>query len=167
MNDIVIKRLKALFIDWLCISCYLVVLGVITISIYYIIWSMVPHFNEVQSQLIATFTSIVPIILWFTIMEARAPYGSIGKRKMGLKISYQKSPWISSLLRNITKFLPWQLAHIGVINGIYSNFESPISIILNIVSMLLVILFVVQVVLSKNHRHLGDMIVNASLNESN
>ena len=96
-------------------------------------------------------------------VHGSTPYGSIGKRKMRLRLSYHKSSWISALVRNAVKFLPWQLAHISMINGLYTGFESPIAIAFYIVSILLVTLYIVQVVFSKSHRHIGDIVVDASV----
>lgn len=66
--------------------------------------------NELQSQVMALFTSVIPIIMIFSYMDYSKD-GSIGKRKAGLKLVYKHKSFKSSLIRNIIKFLPWQLGH--------------------------------------------------------
>lgn len=42
---------------------------------------------------------------FFTYLDYNG--GSIGKRKMGLKLAYKNKNYSSALVRNIIKFLPW------------------------------------------------------------
>ncbi len=52
---------------------------------------------------------------------------SIGKQKAELKLYYTNKTFGSSLVRNVIKFLPWQLGHMGAIRGIYTNFDTNAS----------------------------------------
>lgn len=63
----------------------------------------------------------------------------------------------ASLVRNIIKFLPWQLGHIGTIRGIYTNFDT-VSIIFTICSTVLAIVLLVMGLVRRDKRHLGDLI---------
>src|SRR5690554_6418013 len=117
MNHIPIRiRLKELLIDYLVILAYLVVLFIVNVAIMLFVFKGMPAYSETQSQLIATFTSVIPIILIFSYLDFYKS-GSIGKRVTGLKLVYEKKTFGSSLLRTVIKFLPWQLGHIGVIHG--------------------------------------------------
>lgn len=157
------RRIKALLIDWLCICIYLVVLAAVIFAICFFVLKEIPQFTEMQSQWVAALTTVVPVTLCFTVLEARPPYASIGKRKMGIYVSYSKAPWGSALVRNTFKFLPWQLAHMGVINGIFTDFESPMASVLSIAGIFLAMIYVLQVTLGKSHRDIGDMIAGARI----
>lgn len=148
-------RIKELIIDYICILLYLTLLLSITLVIYLVILKGIPKFNELHSQLLACFSSVVPIILIFSFFDNNK--GSIGKQKAGLKLYYKNKDYRSSLVRNIIKFLPWQLAHIGVIRGMYTNFDL-LSLVFTISSIALSITMLIMGIVRKDKRHLGDLI---------
>jgi len=155
-NNITWKiRLKELAIDYIFILIYLIILFAISIGIYLMVLKDMPQFNEFQSQLVAIFTSVIPIVLIFSYLDYTK--GSIGKRKAGLKLHYKNKSFGSSLTRNIIKFLPWQLAHIGVIRAIYTSFDT-VALIFSICSMVLALLMFVMGLVRNDKRHLGDLI---------
>ncbi len=47
-----------------------------------------------------------------------------GKRKFGLVVRYQKIVFFAVLIRNLFKFLPWQLGHIGNHWGLHRVYKS-------------------------------------------
>ena len=141
-NDIkILDRLKELVIDWLVISTYLMILAIISISFYMIVFKGIPKTTEIQSQLIATITSVIPIIIIFSILDFKK--GSIGKR-------------------NVLKFLPWQIGHMSTIHGIYTGFDG-ISIILEIVAITLLVIMFLMGILRKDKRHLGDIVAGTQV----
>lgn len=162
MNNIPIKnRLIELLIDYLIIIVYLVLLLIVNLGIILFIFKGMPKYTEMQAQLIATFTSVIPIILIFSYLDY-FKNGSIGKRVSGLKLTYTNQSFSSSLLRNIIKFLPWQLGHVGVIHGIYSDFDMTAIMIASSGTFLgLVLLF--MGLFRKDKRHLGDLIAGTKI----
>ena len=151
-------RFKALFIDYLCILAYLLVLMGVAMACYKLFFGEVPEFTVLQSQLVGFFTSVLPVMGWFAFMESRNDFASLGKRKAGIQVKYVKfgkNPLASSILRNAIKFLPWQLAHMAVIGGVYDGFESPNLLIITLV---LPVICVVMVVMRKDHRHIADIV---------
>ncbi|MEK0285173.1 RDD family protein [Caldifermentibacillus hisashii] len=162
MNNIPIKnRLIELLIDYLIIIVYLVLLLIVNLGIILFIFKGMPKYTEMQAQLIATFTSVIPIILIFSYLDY-FKNGSIGKRVSGLKLTYTNQSFSSSLLRNIIKFLPWQLGHVGVIHGIYSDFDMTAIMIASSGTFLgLVLLF--MGLFRKDKRHLGDLIAGTKV----
>lgn len=160
-NNIACKRrLKELLIDYIFILIYLLLLFGIVMGIYFVVLKGIPEFNEWQSQIVATVTSVIPIILIFAYFDYNK--GSIGKQKSGLKLHYKNKNFGASLIRNIIKFLPWQLAHIGVIHGIYSEFDS-LAIIFTNLSMALVLVMLIMSLVRKDKRHLGDLIAGTQI----
>ena len=156
VNDIkIVDRIKELVIDWLVICIYLIILAIISISFYMIVFKGIPKVTELQSQLIATITSVIPIIIIFSILDFKK--GSIGKQKVGLKLYFKEREFKYSVIRNVIKFLPWQIGHMATIHGIYTEFDT-ISIILQIISLTLLIIMFSMGILRKDKRHLGDIV---------
>ena len=152
------KRFSALLIDWLIMSLYIVLLFSITMLFYYIFFGKVPEITQIGTQFIAALTTVIPICIFSIVYEIKSKYGSIGKRLMGLIVVRSSKTIYHPIVRNIIKFLPWQLAHIAVIYGIYQGFSSTVFIIFYVLSLGLVILFISQVIFTKEHRHLGDIL---------
>lgn len=154
-------RLKELLIDYLVILAYLLLLLIVNLGIFFIVLNRVPEYTEMQTQLIATFTSVIPIILIFSYLDY-FKNGSIGKKVSGLKLVYKRHKFSASLTRNIIKFLPWQLGHIGVIHGMYSDFSITSIIIMNSGTLLGLILLIMRL-FRKDKRHLGDLIAGTKV----
>ncbi|MFC3418576.1 RDD family protein [Salinicoccus hispanicus] len=156
-------RFKALFFDWLFILACLAIVAIFNIIITLFMLDSIPEYTSAQSQLVATFFSVVPIIIVFSIMEARKPYASFGKRRAGLTVVYRGSPVKGSLIRNIMKFLPWQFGHMSTISGIYNGFDTPFYITFYALSMILVITYILMVLIRRDHRNLGDLMAGSTV----
>ncbi len=162
MNYIPIKkRIIELVVDYLVIIAYLVLLFLVNFGLTFLIWGGIPNYTELQAQLIATFTSVIPIILIFSYFDFYKR-GSIGKRVAKLELTFAHKNFSHSLLRNIVKFLPWQLGHIGVIHGMYHDFNISSIVIANL-GMVLGIILLLMGLFRKDKRHLGDMIAHTKV----
>ena len=117
------------------------------------------------------------MILYFTLQENSRSQASLGKRVLKLKVTDQAlSPATLGqlLVRNLLKFLPWEIAHFGVHQVIYYNrqsAESPARIwIALILAQVLALIYLVGIFLSRDHRALyelcsGTRVVNADSNQ--
>ncbi len=103
-----------------------------------------------QSQWLVFFTSVLPITLLFTFLDYKND-GSFGKVKLDLNFYQKKNS--AGLIRNVIKFLPWQLGHMGTIHGLYSDFDV-VSIILSNSATLLAVLLLAMTIFRKDKRHL-------------
>ena len=155
------KRMIEFLFDYLFILAYLVLLFSSSMLIYIIFFNGVPEFAEIQSQWLVFLTSILPITLLFTYLDY-AKDGSLGKGKAGLQLVYQKKMIQASLIRNVIKFLPWQLGHMGTIHGFYSDFDV-LSIILSFSATLLAVLLLAMTMFRKDKRHLGDLLAHTQV----
>ena len=155
------KRMIEFLFDYLFILAYLVLLFLSSMLIYIIFFNGVPEFTEIQSQWLVFFTSVLPIMLLFTFLDYKHD-GSFGKVKAGLELVYQKKTVQASLIRNVIKFLPWQLGHMGTIHGLYSDFDV-LSIILSFSATLLAVLLLVMTIFRKDKRHLGDLLARTQV----
>lgn len=159
----VLLRSKSLFYDWLFICAYLFFLFIITVAFYLLVLRGIPKFTNIQSQFITTLTSVVPITIIFSIMEGSIDYATCGKKKSKLRVIYKDSPMKRSFIRNVIKFLPWQLGHMSTINGIYNGFDTPFSMVFFILSMALTISYILMVFIRKDNRHLGDFVAGSKV----
>lgn len=156
----IVDRIKELVIDWLVICVYLIILAIISVSFYMIVFKGIPKVTELQSQLIATITSVIPIIIIFSILDFKK--GSIGKQKSGLKLYFKERKFRYSIIRNIVKFMPWQIGHMATIHGIYTEFDT-LSIVLQIISLTLLVTMFLMGILRKDKRHLGDIVAGTQV----
>jgi len=159
----IMLRVKEILVDWLFISAYLILLLIIALATYMLILKGIPEFTNFQAQLIATLTSVVPIIIIFSIMEGTKYFASWGKRKANLKVIYKGNPMKGSIIRNTLKFLPWQFGHMSTINGIYNDFNTPFSMIFLSLSMTLSIVYIVMAFVNKDNRHLADILAGSTV----
>lgn len=154
------RRVKEILIDYLFILMYLLILFGASMGFFFGILGYIPAFSELQSQLIAALASVLPIILIFSFLDYKK--GSIGKRKAKLKLYYKHKSIKASLFRNILKFLPWQLAHIGVIHGTYTNFGLS-SIVFANASIVMALIMLIMGLARKDKRHFGDLIAGTQV----
>lgn len=110
-------RLKELMGDCLLISGYLIALCLLAMGFYNLILGGIPIFTEIQSQLLAFSTSVLPLTIIFAWLDYRK--GSFGKPWAGLQLIYKHRSLSHSLLRSAIKFFPWQLGHMGAIRSAY------------------------------------------------
>lgn len=153
-------RVKELVIDWLVIWVYLITLFLLSILFYLSVFHAIPVFSEGETQMIATTTSVVPVVLFFSYLDFKD--GSIGKNRAGLCIYYKNRKFKYSLLRNVIKFLPWQIGHVGVIHGMYSEFNA-ISILIQWMAIACMIGLFGMGTVRKDKRHLGDIVAGTQV----
>ena len=159
-NPIPVKnRLKELLGDWLFISFYLISLFLLTMSCYNLVLGGIPAFTEVQSQLLAFSTSVLPLTIIFAWLDYRK--GSFGKRWAGLQLFYKHRSLAHSLLRSAIKFFPWQLGHMGAIRSAYQ--ADNLSIFLSTSAGILFLIFLLMGLLRKDKRHPADLLTGTQV----
>lgn len=156
------QRFIALLIDWLCISAYLILLFGIMQLVYLVAFNGIPAFSNWQTQLIATLASVLPVIILLSILEGGSRASTFGKRVKKIKVFYPDHPKIRSAVRNIAKFLPWQLGHMGVIHGMYHDFNW-LAMVYITISMFLAFLYIIMVLVRQDHRHLADLLAGTTV----
>jgi len=109
MKTLAIKRLKAFALD------YLVILAFIIISILIGFLSGVKIHSVLERQLLGFVTLTLPVFLYFYLSEISKSGATFGKRfaKISVK-SNQTGKYKTIFIRNFIKFLPWEIAHIGL-----------------------------------------------------
>ncbi len=131
------KRVKAFLIDYLVISMYLVILLGINLLINPSVFEGGLQASQLQTHLIAFVSSVLPVILVFSLLEARYKK-TMGAHVMKITIQYADNPYRRSLLRNALKFLPWQLGHTSAIYAIYAGADLLFYLITTLNALLIV-----------------------------
>lgn len=155
------QRLVELLIDYLVIVGYLAALGAVALAVYFLVLGRLPAASPLQTHVVSFFTSVVPVVVGFSLFDYRAG-GTPGKRVAKLSVRFKSRDSWRSLVRNAVKFLPWQLAHLGVVAGITGEF-GPVPIALTTASMLVAGALVAMMLLRKDRRHLGDLLAGTQV----
>lgn len=156
------QRLTELLVDWLLICLYLISLFLVILIINYFVYGEVfPEQDERYSQLIASFTTTVPITLIFAYLDYRWA-GTLGKHFSGLTVHFNKRTFGRSLLRNIIKFLPWQFGHMSVIHFIYGRIDA-FGVFTYGLSIGLLLLLLYMGLYREDKRHLADFIAGSQV----
>lgn len=127
-------------------------------SIIYSFELEVQSLHPVSAQLLGFVTLTLPVFFYFYWSESSKQRGTFGKRKMGIELHAKSKNAI--LLRNVFKFLPWEIAHTGVHWVVYyslQEMETPIWVwLFLIVPQLVAAVYFVSLLRSKGQVSLYD-----------
>ena len=165
MTRLLIHRILAWTIDFGVIVSYAVLLFTVTSLIFQV--KQVAQ-NPYFGQLIGFLTLTLPVITYSYLTEKSQLKATIGKRILNLIVLTQENKTTKSvLLRNVLKFLPWELAHTGVHWIVYYesiDIETPIWVlIILIVPQIMVILYFGSIILSQGESSIYDRISSTKL----
>lgn len=161
MSKLVKKRILAFLIDYILIILYAVILAGISMLIYLISGIETVVSNPVNGQIVGFFTLTLPVFLYFYHTENGSGRATVGKRKMGLNVqtckNFHKHP---VFMRNVFKFIPWEIAHFGVHWIVYYSHQDagPPSwiLIVLIIPQLIVIAYIMSIFTSKGKSSIYD-----------
>jgi uncharacterized RDD family membrane protein YckC len=152
------KRLLAFAIDFIPIAAYILVLIGIGTGTMSLTSELVVLASPWPMDLFAFLVLILPVILYFALQEGSQRRATWGKRKVGITVvnsQGQKLSWRQALIRSAIKFLPWQLAHTCIFQ-IWFGQTSPWLIVGAVLAQGLVGIYVLSILLNKEHRALYD-----------
>lgn len=110
-----IKRFWAFLLDYLLILAYAMVIYCLTQIVRHVFRIEMTALSPVIGQLIGFTTLTLPVFFYFYLSERSTYRGTLGKRRMGIAVGNQHAHKAGNvLLRNVLKFLPWEVAHMGV-----------------------------------------------------
>lgn len=120
------RRIQAFMFDYLLILGYLAVLA--TAGLLLTLGPMGSEWSALVStpwrmDLLAFFTTVLPVIAYFTWSERSADGATWGKKRVGLRVvglDGRRLGWGRALARSVAKFLPWQMAHTALLHTIAS-----------------------------------------------
>lgn len=161
------NRLAALLIDFLVIALYACCLFAVTY--------LYTHGEPVQvspyiGQLIAFFTLTLPVLCFFIYLEYKNKNATPGKLLLKLKVTGHdgKAPSLSSVvIRNVVKFLPWEIAHAFVQALFYflnSQQDVPGWVMVGLIfPQLLVFLYILYPLLHKQGLGFNDILARTKV----
>ena len=114
---LIVRRLAAFFIDYLIVVLpYIILLTLANILISDIDTLTNTPIDPIRGQLLGFFTLTLPVTLYFALTEGWRG-ATPGKQIAGLSIETTRGHppgFPASILRNVLKFLPWEIAHWGL-----------------------------------------------------
>lgn len=114
ITPLVIRRIVASIVDFGFIIIYAILLFLCA-DLIFSIFHLQASGDPVVGQLIGFLTLTLPVIMYSYFTERGNWRGTIGKKLLRLVVQKDESRSANSiLLRNIMKYLPWELAHTGV-----------------------------------------------------
>ena len=123
---IALRRLGAFSVDWAVIALW----GTALFGIVMLLTHGEPmaSANPWMAQFLAFLCMTGPVILYFTFCECSSMQASLGKRVLKLRVLDEQGRrlrFASSLKRNLIKFLPWELGHMGAQQAFYAGEAGP------------------------------------------
>ena len=166
-STLLIKRIKAAFIDYLIIIGYALLLLFITNSITSFTQITLSR-DPLKGQLTGFFTLTLPVFLYFYCSEKSKWKGTVGKTLQKIQVQTPADQSANTLfLRNFLKFLPWELAHTGVHWIIYyssEKTEAPIWVwVILLVPQLTALVYFISIMSSKGVSSMYDKIAHTKI----
>lgn len=151
-------RVKAFLWDYLLIAGYLILLIVV-----FAFLPIAQFFeNRIQAQVIGFLLVTLPITLYFAFSESSKKQATFGKQRQSLKVidkNENRTSFVKALIRNILKFLPWEISHTLIWQITFFPETNPIIINLGFGFVYLLIgLNIASVLMTKTRQTLYDFI---------
>lgn len=124
--------------------------------------------TPISGQLLGFISLTLPVFLYFFLSEKGKRRATFGKRIMNISICSQSEdikPRI--LLRNILKFLPWEIAHTGVHWIVFyskNENDAPIWVwAILIFPQIIMVIYILSIITSKGESGIYDSISNTKI----
>jgi uncharacterized RDD family membrane protein YckC len=155
-------RILACIIDYGIIAGYATLLFLVA-NLFFSIFEWKPGNNPIIGQLIGFLTLTFPVVTYSYLTEKSNWRGTVGKKLQKLIVlTDQNKSAKNILLRNILKFLPWELAHTGIHWTIYytsNGIETPLwTWVILILPQVFVLGYFVTILISKGESSIYDNI---------
>ena len=164
VRSLVVPRIKAFAIDYLIILAYIGLLLGATVLVSNFADISLENVNTTRAELIGFITLTLPAILYFSFTESGKHGGSVGKRIFGLKVvtkNLNRAGFTQLLVRNLIKFLPWEIAHFFVyqlVHRMRTDAEPPSWILAGLTgSQALAVIYLLFIFFNKNNRSIYEI----------
>lgn len=157
-----IKRCLAFLIDYCIIVAYALVLFGSVMIAQSLFQFKIQALSPVSGQLVGFISLTFPVLLYFFLSEKGKHQGTIGKRILKIRVDGDYL-----LLRSILKFIPWEIAHAGVLWLFYyenAGIETPIWVwILLLLPQVLVVIYFITILIYKGEKSVYDKIARTQV----
>ncbi|NER14140.1 hypothetical protein GWK08_11860 [Leptobacterium flavescens] len=163
------KRMLAFTIDYPIIILYASALYGLSLLFQSQFQADLSQWNPLKGQLVGFFTLSLPVFLYFYLSERGKYGGTVGKRLMKLSVVPVKEHGSANpvLIRNMLKFLPWEIAHGGVHWLFYyeqRQLELPYwNLLLLILPQLMILIYLISIWRYKGEGSLYDKIAGTKV----
>ncbi len=160
MKRLILYRLGAILVDYLVILAYA---GILFLA--------ASQFNTsglgpVSGQITGFLGMTVPVFLYFFLTERSNAGATFGKRVFNLKVVSLRGR-NRIFIRNLFKFLPWEIAHTGVHWVVFysrQGTETPAWVfVLLVLPQLIGILYSISILMSKGTRSTYDRLAGTEV----
>jgi uncharacterized RDD family membrane protein YckC len=167
MTKTLTHRILACIIDYGIIAAYATLLFLVA-NLFFSIFDWRPGNNPIIGQLIGFFMLTFPVVTYSYLTEKSNWRGTVGKKLQKLIVlTDQNKSAKNILIRNVLKFLPWELAHTGVHWTMYYNsngIETPLwTWVILILPQVFVLGYFVSILISKGESSIYDKISNTKI----
>jgi uncharacterized RDD family membrane protein YckC len=159
-------RIYASLLDYLVIVMYSVFIGGISFVFRSFLTQLFTG-SPVKAELTGFFMMTLPVSLYFILCECSKWQGTLGKRKMGIRVVDGVGQRIGigrSAFRTAIKFLPWEVAHFGIwrlmLPTDFSEFT--VYVILYAVN-LVILLYLIIPLTNKKRKNIYDWIAGTEV----
>ena len=164
MKNLIFRRLAAFSLDYLIIAAYALLLFGSSKVLNLKEMALTP----ISGQLLGFFSLTLPVFFYFFLTEKSKSRATIGKRVMNISITSKTEKTKPKILyRNILKFFPWEVAHIGVHWIVFfskSENDEPIWVwFLLILPQIIMIAYLLSIIISKGESGIYDNISNTKI----
>lgn len=162
-----VHRFLAFVIDYTIILLYgLVLFGLTMMSSSTFEVSM--EQSPLASQIIGFFTMTIPVFFYFYLTEKGRNKATIGKKMQKLVVQTDgANRSYNILVRNLIKFIPWEIAHTGVHWMKYyerHDMSNPVWVwVLLILPQVVVIIYIISIIRSKGKSSIYDKIAKTEV----
>lgn len=168
------KRIFAFLIDYIVIVCFIL----LSFGLSYLLNQFFPFWKLLQVHYIARHVTSflllsLPVFLYFFLSEKGKNQATLGKRAMGLQVTNtegEKAQPKCVLLRNLFKFMPWELAHLILhisFPMIVSGQDSLTTQIALIIPLLLIFIYILLIFIRKDQRSIYEIWSGTEVNSIN
>ncbi|MEM9024792.1 MAG: RDD family protein [Bacteroidota bacterium] len=170
MLPLIVSRVLAVAIDYALALCYAVVLAGLSLSLFSMTGTAPVPSHPVHGQLLGLFLLTLPVFLYHFLLE-QSRGTTLGKRWCGIRV-VAEGPSVAPrwLLRNVLKFLPWEIAHAGIhwlFHYIRLDTDPPVWVwVLLTLPQLMVLGYAVSALLSRGQRSVYDRLAGARVTRS-
>lgn len=162
--NLIIKRILAFVLDYFVIITYAIILFFLS----NLLLKDIKINSLFYNQLLSFSTLTLPVFLYFYFSEKSYWKATFGKRLLKIKVdTFDTEKPKNIFLRNFIKFLPWEIAHIGVYQIFYyenNNVETPFFVwILLITPQIVVLIYFISIIRKKGKSGFYDRISNTEI----
>jgi uncharacterized RDD family membrane protein YckC len=168
MLSLAVKRCLAFLADYSLMAIYAGILIVLFRNTSDVMDPLIDG-SAITAQIIGFVLLTLPVLLYFILSESSKYQGSFGKRLMKIKVVNPDKKGYRIIVRNLIKFLPWEIAHAGIYQTIYADPSinpHTSTILLLTVPQVVVMAYVLSIFAGKGRTAIYDSLAGTSVQSS-